>query len=69
MAYKYRDLSIRDVPADENGKRWCVAGGFTDATGSGGGVLEWCVDEHDALTMLIRMKQFPEFSRLTVDKW
>jgi hypothetical protein len=62
--YKYRNFPGDIVP---DASLWCVSG--LDRAGPGG-VLEWCVDEADALHVLEQMKRFPErFKNLAAQKW
>lgn len=62
--YVYRGLpcSIRD-----DSELWAVQG--QDARG-GGGVLEWCYDEHDAREVLASMQRYPKrFLSLSATSW
>lgn len=62
--YAYRNLPCSVVDDD---KLWCVSGGLKD--GSGGGVLEWCVDEEDAQDRLALMEASGDFIRLHAHKY
>jgi hypothetical protein len=57
--YRMRGLPC-SIANDE--QLWCISG--ADALNGGGGVLEWCYDEADALDRLAKMRkhphQFPE---------
>jgi hypothetical protein len=61
-SYKYRGLPCNIVPDDQ---LWAVSG----CDGCGGGVLEWCMDEKDALRMLSKMEPFPQFKNLKAHKY
>lgn len=45
---------------------WYVSGADTRPNGIGGGILEWCVNQSDAIEMLGNMEQFSHFSDLKV---
>ena len=69
MVYVMRGLPCRDALGFE--MPWSVCGSQTvtldDGTeGKGGGVLEWCWDEEDALERLEMMQQDPRFSNLSI---
>lgn len=64
--YQPRNLPCNIVPDDQ---LWCVCGGFTDENGPGGGVLEWCYNESDALVRKSFMARDPRYSDLSVRKW
>lgn len=57
--YIYRNLPCTASPED-----WCIWG--KDTLNGGVGVLEWCSDSEDALRMFATMKQYPQFTYLSV---
>jgi hypothetical protein len=67
--YRMRNLPCRDALGNE--MMWSVCGfeSYTLDDGStitGGGVLEWCWDEQDAMDRLEMMKNDPRFSKLSI---
>lgn len=64
--YKPRGLPC-NITSDEN--LWCVCGSFTDETGGGGGVLEWCYDEDDANQRMLLMQRDPRYSNLSASRY
>ena len=44
---------------------WCVSGKW----GNGGGILEWCYDEADAISVLKEMRKDNRFSNLKAEKY
>lgn len=61
--YKYRGLAC-NIADDED--IWCVSG--VDEMG-GSGILEWCYNEDDAVYMMGKMKEYPQFSELLASKF
>lgn len=59
LRYKYRGLPCNVRPHHE---MFYVAG----RDGIAGGILEWCVDQHDAEDRLRIMRSFPQFTNLRV---
>lgn len=59
LRYKYRGLPCNVRPHHE---MFYVAG----RDGNAGGILEWCVDQHDAEDRLRIMRGFPQFMNLRV---
>ena len=58
--YKFRGLPC-------TGLVWYVSGQHTDEHGNiGGGILEWCTDEHDAYSQFMYMGQWACLSDLHV---
>lgn len=62
--YRYRGLPCTIAAPSE---RWCVAG--LDELNGGGGILEWCINESDAQSMLAQMREFPQFKHLTAHRY
>lgn len=62
--YQYRGYAC-DITDDES--LWCITG--NDCRGMSG-VLEWCYDESDALSLLVELKRFPErFTDVRAVSW
>lgn len=57
-----RSLPINIVPESD---LWMVCGTFTNETGTGGGVLEWCYDEEDAKSEFERLSKDPRYGSVT----
>lgn len=64
--------NLRGLPVTAG--NWYVAGTFKDEYEveeklTGGGVLEWCVDENDAKMMLKQMQDSGEFVSLNIGEY
>lgn len=47
-------------------RNWNVSGNYSDETGGGSGILEWCDSKEDAENLLKIMKKDKRFSHLKV---
>lgn len=65
---KYRPRGFPcTIVAEE--KLWAVTGSYLTENGEGGGVLEWCYDKKDALTVLREIERDAAYDNLKVGRY